>query len=226
MDIAVSLRAATDEVHRRIEELPYAQAMVGGRLSRDGYTPLLAQLWHLHAALEAELSRRPELGGLYQPTMERAETILVDLAALGDAGPGEPTAATQRLVARIRDWATKSPWALIGCLYIFEGSRMGSMMMVRPLSASLNVSPEAGQGLDYHLDGAATRPQTWQRFKARLNALALTPEQCAAVVEGATATMNGLYDLYEAAGAGLAVEEVPAVVQMKEQRPQMVGATL
>lgn len=79
---------------------------------------------------------------------------------------------------------------------------MGSMVLARTLAPALGVDRRPGAGLDYHLDGIATRPREWQRFRAALAALPLGPARQAAVEAAAVATMSGLLGLYADLPAG------------------------
>jgi heme oxygenase len=196
MDITQRLRSAIAPAHERTECLPVAQAMARGIITPASYRVLLCQLGALHATVEPLLADRLELAGLFTPAMARSETIARDLAFLG--GSDAPCLnATDALIARIRAWGN-DPWRLLGALYVFEGSRMGSMVLVGPLAAALAVRPEPGQGVDYHLDGIGERPLRWREFKARLASLPLDEASQDAVVEGAVLTMEGLAEVFAA----------------------------
>ena len=198
MTLTERLKRAVADGHARIEGLPLAAAMLAGRLPRDAYLALLGELELIHGPLEAELAARPGAVPVYRPAMARAELLRRDRAALGGDPPPAPLADTQELVERIGTWAAETPAALIGVLYVFEGSRMGSLVLARRLAASLGVPAEPGRGLDYHLDGAADRPRQWGRLKGELDALPLTAEQQDAVVAAAAEAMDRLCGVYAA----------------------------
>lgn len=203
MTLADRIRATLAPAHDAVEKTPFAAAMAAGTLGRDDYAAGLRQLGHLHAALEAALAnalpRSPELAALYDPArMTRAPLIARDLAALGadpmDADP--PTPVVARLTESFRRWAAESPWALAGPLYVVEGSRMGSMFLAKSLSKALGVPTDPGSGLDYHADGLPTRPRDWKQFRAALSELPLTASRQADVLHAASATMDGLVEMY------------------------------
>ena len=197
MDVMPQLRDATQDIHRRLEDLPLAQALAQGRIGLRAYAGLLRQLVHLHDSAEAVLDRHPELG-VYRPAMARRAVLLRDLQALGcdPAAPALP--AVRAFAARLEAWSSTTPVALLGCLYVLEGSRLGSLHLVQPLAAALGVAPTPGAGLDYHLDGRQQRPQLWLQFKLAMNAAVSDPAQQAVVVDAALATFGALYDLYAA----------------------------
>jgi heme oxygenase len=200
MDIATRLREAIGPAHSAIEELPLSRAMIDGRVCREDYSALLGQLWFVHHGLEAELKCHKELLAIYRPeTMDRAAVILRDLAELGThGGAAAPLESTLSLVRSISDRSAERPWALLGYLYVLEGSRMGSMALARPLAKALGVPAESGVGLDYHRDGMATRVPQWMRFKSVLLALPLGEEDQGEVVSSAIEMMEGLCGLYAA----------------------------
>jgi heme oxygenase len=209
MDFAQRLRTAIADAHERIEALPLATAMVRGNVSRANYLELLGQLWRLHAALEDALAVCPNLSVLYQPEMARRETLKRDLAILGGAlKPAAPP--TRALMERFASWRT-AVWPLVGALYVFEGSRMGSMVLAAPLAGALGVPLAPGNGLDYHLDGMHDRPQTWREFKTALVGLPLDAAEQETVVRAAADTMDGLCAVYAAVPAASTIPPVGAL---------------
>lgn len=196
------VRAAIAPAHVAVERTAFAKGMVTGTVSRTEYVAGLRQLAHLHAALEDCLAAAasPHVNALYDPArMARAPQLAADLAALAEddeaVDPAEPVA---RLAESLRGWADRAPHALVGALYVLEGSRMGSMLLARSLTRALGVEPRPGHGLDYHLDGIATRPADWKAFKATLAGLPLTEAERDEVVHAATVTMDALVALYAA----------------------------
>jgi heme oxygenase len=196
MTLADQLRAAIRSHHDAIEETPLAVAMIRGTVTRDAYADWLGQMRHLHAGLEQTLADCAAVAAVYSPVeMTRSGMLERDMAVFGatEAPPWEPVA---RLTERFAEWRVAAPWKLIGVLYVLEGSRMGSMALLRPLAGAFGISPRPGVGLDYHLDGIATRPQKWQQFRAVLSTLPLTESQRADVTAAAVETMRALCELY------------------------------
>jgi heme oxygenase len=202
MTLTERLKQTIAADHARIEALPLTAAMLAGRLPRAAYLALLAELEAVHDPLEAELQRHAADVPAYRPAMARTELLRRDRVSLGGAAtlPGA-LPETRALVARVREWAETAPWALLGVLYVFEGSRMGSLVLAKRIAAALAVPAEPGRGLDYHLDGAADRPRAWVRFKAELDALPVTPAQADAIERAAAETMERLCAVYAAVPA-------------------------
>jgi heme oxygenase len=166
--------------------------MAAGTIPRDDYVALLKVLLTAHRGWEAEVAGTPA-AAVWSADLARAEVIERDLVALGaDPEPADHPAVDGWL-AELRA-GTAEAW--LGVVYLFEGSKMGSMALLRPMARALGVPPAPGHGLDYHLDGIADRVPRWQRLKAALNALPLTPGQREAAVAGAVAAFRMLEAVY------------------------------
>ena len=199
MDLCAELRAATDPIHMEVENLPLSQAMAAGTVSKDEYIPLLRLLLAAHAGWEAEVEHEPACAAIWTPTLARTGVLERDLRALGD-DETEVTShpAIDSWLGELRTLAAEYPETWLGVIYLFEGSRMGSMALLRPLAKALRVPPIPGHGLDYHADGIADRVPRWQRMKRTLDALPLSAEQRHAAVRGAVASFEMLRELYTA----------------------------
>lgn len=208
MSLTQRIRQALKDLHERIENTPLAVRMQSGLLSCSEYVRLLKQLELLHCGLEEELQRHAERYGVFRPDHARAPVIRADLAALNASADGICKPATRRLLGLFADWSQRVPEALLGAFYVFEGSRMGSKMLLHPLAAGLGLPVEPGQGLDYHLAGLADCPRRWTQLKAQYDQLPLSAAQQERVIAAAVATMEALLDLY----TDLSRAVVPATV--------------
>lgn len=194
MDLCTALRAATDPLHREVEALPMAQAMADGTIGRDDYAELLKLLLTTHRLWEPEAATQT----IWDDRMGRVGAIERDLTALGYEPDAADHPACDAWIAEMRDVAATHPAVWLGVIYLFEGSRMGSMALLKPLAKALGVPPIPGRGLDYHADGLADRVPRWLRTKAMLNALPLNDEQRDAAVRGAVSAFELLRELYSA----------------------------
>ncbi len=202
MTLPDRLRSAIADAHTAIEATPMAVAMIDGTVTREAYGDWLVDMHHLHGALEDALADCPLAVGLFDPVeMTRSRLIDRDRAVFPTDPLAVPHESITRLAAEFAEWRAVAPWKLIAPLYVLEGSRMGSMVLVRHLSRAFGIAPQAGAGLDYHLDGIATRPQKWGQFRAKLATVPLTTEQQADVCAAAVAVMEGLHERYSAVPA-------------------------
>jgi heme oxygenase len=199
MTLPDMIRQTIAASHSAIEETPAAKGMIAGTIDREAYARLLAQLKFIHDTLENQLHGKPELAGLYDPAeMKRSHVITRDLENLDFEADDSVLDPTSHLMLLFRQWGEVAPWMLIGPLYVLEGSRMGSMALVRPVARALGLEVRPNVGVDYHLDGMATRPQVWMQFKAKLAATPFSDAQKENICRAAAATMTALHSLYSA----------------------------
>jgi heme oxygenase len=197
MTLPDKLRQAIGQLHTSIEATPLATAMIGGTITREQYGFWLTQMFHLHSAVEDLLAASVGLAAIYDPrTMTRSDALRRDAAALDLDLSDPPCAAVETLICALSQTTSVPPWNLVGVLYVLEGSRMGSLALARPVARALGVDPRPGAGLDYHVEGAADRPRTWQAFRAKLAALPLSTGDEADVIAAAVVTMRQLAEVY------------------------------
>ena len=201
------LRQSIASLHTSIEATPLACVMINGTIAKSVYSQWLYQMMSIHQNLEQALTSTKKLGDLYDPhTMNRSEILKQDAEALQLDVDETSHTDVEAFGATLHNWSAESPWKLLGVLYVLEGSRMGSLALVRPLSKALRVALQKGTGIDYHLDGAAQRPQIWQAFRAKLAQFPLTPEQMIEVQSAACHTMSVLHDMYATTDVSETVE--------------------
>ena len=196
--LADRIRAEMAVIHAQIDRSPMAAALVSGQIDREAYGLLLSAMFDLHCAFEEALTQATNLPAMYRDAgYYRADDIQRDLKQLGITDIEPAPEAVANMIESIREWPTTSPWKLLGALYVFEGSRMGSLVMAKSLARAFGLTPAPGQGLDYHVAGAATRPQTWMAFRQSINALQLCEADQADVLAGAVETMTAMNDIYQ-----------------------------
>ena len=148
--ILTQLREATAESHASLEAaLPLRNA----QLTRARYIHLLQSFHGFFAAWErdARLAADP----FWTPLLTeraRAHLLELDLAALGAAVPTQLAEELPTL---------HNTAALLGSMYVLEGSRLGGQYLVRDLEASLGLTPQHGLSFFYGFG-----PETGSRWKA------------------------------------------------------------
>lgn len=174
--LMANLRTAISADHDAIERTPFSIAMLNGSLSRLEYATNLVQMLAIHEKLEDLCESSSTLAPFFWQPMRRTEAITKDLAALDSAAVdsaalnssgqiGNLLTSTREMVEQIQQWFDDSPISLIGCIYILEGSRMGSLVLAKPLASCLGISGQPGTGIDYHIDGARDVPQRLKEWK-------------------------------------------------------------
>ena len=197
MSIINRIRSAIAESHESIERTPFAMAMMSDCISSSDYARGLSQLWRIHWALENGLKASDEVCDFLKDEMYRTETIKRDLRSLKFCTHSFPAMnETEKMVKQLGTWAKQTPHALIGCLYILEGSRMGSLVIAKPLSRALGIPAGEIAGVEYHVEGAAGTPARVRALKERIDSTPFSISQSLNIIEGAVEFMGMLNSLY------------------------------
>lgn len=193
------VRAAISESHQQIELTPFSKGMMDGSISRSEYANGLVQLWHIHDELESLVYQAGEVTAYFTSEMVRTNTITRDLKAFGyKVFTFQPMNETLAIVNQLRCWGKEKPFALLGCVYVLEGSRMGSLVIAKPLSKTLGIAPGEAAGIEYHTEGAAQTPSRVRAFKEKIDGANLDEATVSDLTEGAVTFMELLNNLYAA----------------------------
>jgi heme oxygenase len=156
------LRTATGAAHDRVD------AAFGGfdLATRDGYTAFLRAQADAFLPVEAAIDRTIALASDMLddwPQRRRSDALRADLADLGH----EPAAMTAAPAIASRE-------ALLGAIYVLEGSRLGGTMLARRVPS----------GMPRRFLTAAD-PDRWRKLIQILNRALVTQEQQAAAIAAA-----------------------------------------
>ncbi|MDX3454626.1 biliverdin-producing heme oxygenase [Streptomyces sp. ME02-8801-2C] len=164
------LRASTRAWHDSLEATPFASAMIAGTLPVERYVGQLAAYRPVLETLEADLSRvtGSSADPVWSSDLRKLPLIDRDLAHFANLGiaPG-PSAAqeAEAFTAEIRERAAASDLpALLGFLYVMEGSTLGALVLHPYVTASYRLS--GTDGVAYYTSGDRDR---WARLTARMN---------------------------------------------------------
>lgn len=190
------LKSATDDHHRRAEGRALQQELFKGVLPRATYTAYLGELLEIHGALEGRLEAKagdhPALAAVYRSVYARRADLESDLEFFGHQ-ERPLTTATEALLAEIDRWAVESPVALLGPLYVLEGSMNGNQFIARVLMKAWGLAP--GPGLRYLSPYGEKQPAVWAQFKADMDGQVLSPEDEQAIIASAQRTFDGIADI-------------------------------
>ena len=170
-DVRHALRAATHDIHQRLHRQPALAAVQDGTIDRDAYRRLLARLYGFHIGFERAAQIKPE----------RSMWLERDLVAL--------KLSPEQLAAKppCRGFPTLAlPEALLGALYVVEGSALGGVALARGLDGVLGIGVLDGRRFftGHHSETGIA----WRAYLARLSATAHTAEQQATIISTAIAT--------------------------------------
>lgn len=168
-----ALRAATAEVHERLHDARFFDALASGTLDHAGYGALLTRIRRFHCLTLAARSQALAALGLDPAEAGRRLALIeMDLRHLGIAcdDPGAPPAPCDEGEA-------------IGCLYVVEGSTLGGKLIHRQLDYLL--PDEEGRSF---FRGTPDDGARWRRLCEALDAYGSVPSRLPAMIAGAEAT--------------------------------------
>lgn len=199
----LTLRESTAEHHRRAEQHPFQQQMVRGTLPRALYVRWIGQMLQIHAALETHLDRlvkrHPQFTSVFNDERRKVSALRGDLAFFGAAAADHaPLPATREFLDEMDRMALHQPLALLGILYVLEGSTNGSKFIARRVRPAYEL-PATGEGSAYLDPYGDLQPVRWQEWKAAMDALGLA----AADVESLTLAAQQTFDAVRQLGAEL-----------------------
>lgn len=194
------LKEETADLHRHAESRELQRAMAKGVVERERFAAYLAQLLLVHAALEAGLASAGDahaaIGRVHQPYQDRSGDLRRDLEFFGvDAAAIVPSASARLLTARMSALASTNPLALLGMLYVLEGSNNGSKHIARSISRAFGI--ERGPGLCYLDPYGDQQMQRWQTFKRDMDGCAFSAAEMDAIVGAAKVMFSAISALSE-----------------------------
>ena len=210
--LSARLKAETHDQHIRAERHPVQHELVSGRTSAAGYAAYLAQMYWVHHSLESNLSdavtreaaeAQGPLGAVVREYHRRLPQIEADLAFFdAEVGQNPASPATQRFAEWIGHTAQTRPTALLGGLYVLEGSTNGGRYIARALRRALSLAD--GRGTAFFDPHGEAQTERWHQFKTDLDSLALDAAAQATVVAAAGRTFDAIVEIMDdlaAAGA-------------------------
>lgn len=208
MTIMGRLKSATADLHHAAENTRLQRRLVKGDLPRELYTAFLGQMWLIHAALEQAVRDAADthagFAAVVRDYHDREPQLRADLAFFDvDADAVTPLPATAAVLADIERCAARRPVALLGMLYVLEGSTNGSRFIARAIRGSYRLGQGPGVAyLDPH--GELQRPR-WQAFKDDMNGVGFTEVESDDIVEAAKCVFRSLTELSDELDAPVVV---------------------
>lgn len=192
------LKAASEDLHRMAEGRDLQRLLVRGTLPRPLYETYLAQMHLVHTALEdriREVAREhPAFASVLRDYHWREPQLRADLVFLGgEVAQIEPLPAARALIEHIDREAADCPVALLGMLYVLEGSTNGSKFIARSIGKAYGLS--AGPGLSYLDPHGDLQRDRWLTFKQDMNAVDLSENEKTRIIAAARATFQAVADL-------------------------------
>ena len=196
-----TLKAATFTAHASLQTAPFFAALAGCQLPLESYVGQLRALLAIHAVVEQVTvdSLDDRVQSVWRADMRKLPFLRQDLQYFEPrtvADLKEAVDVTLQTIGTLRQQSLETPLALLGWLYVLEGSTLGAAV-VHPLVARalLLVGDE---GMAYlHNYGTAARSH-WADYSHRMNSLALDAEDRGQIAQAANDLFARLEALFRA----------------------------
>lgn len=175
------LREATHAMHVQLNHLPLLKGLMEADYTIENYHKLLEAYALLYQDLELKITRFITEHGVdidYDSRL-KAPLIYQDLAYLS-----RPASPIQLMLSP----DINSIGALIGVLYVVEGSTLGGQHIARALEKHHGLTEANGARFFYGY-GEAT-PSKWVEFISYIESIADQPEECAKAIDNALKTFE------------------------------------
>jgi heme oxygenase len=152
------------------------------------YAAYLEQLYLIHRELENGLRETRSANDVISRAIDDAQMqedfLAADLRVLGrQPNLVKPVPATQKLIEKISEYASRQPMALLGLHYVLLGSKHGGKYIARQLAKTYNLNE--GEGNKYFDPYGSEFMPLWMQFKNAINESQLSEQDCNAIIEGA-----------------------------------------
>jgi heme oxygenase len=195
------------DLHEQAEHDALPQHMVKGTLPKDVYIDLIAQSYHIHAALDAGLpdllAAHPELatllGNASGTSAAHSPWYAEDLRHFDrEPGADAPMPGVAKVVAEIEQARRDNPLKILGLHYVRQGATNGNRFVAMKLRPGYGLPFEDRGAGTVHLDpyGKQQRP-LWDAFKTNLDAVDFTEDQKATVVAAAREMFKHIIALHK-----------------------------
>lgn len=196
--IMLRLRNETRDLHTHAETRQLQQEISRGQVTREAFSAYLGQLYLAHQALENALgsaaSTHGTVSALATDERMRIPDLEKDLAYYGvDLETLEPSSATNSFVSFVSQTLESNPVALLGALYVLEGSTNGGKFLARVLRQAWQAAD--GDGLAYFDPYGEEQPRMWATFKNGMDAADFETREQEGILAAARETFTAIADV-------------------------------
>ena len=195
--IMLRLKSETSDLHSHAESRTLQRAIASGEVDQTTFSAYLGQLYHVHNSLESALensrNKNAAISTLATADRMRIPDLDRDLAFYGvDRDQITTGDAAKRFASQVEEITTTAPVALLGALYVLEGSTNGGRFLARALRKSWNLD---GEGLAYFDPYGDEQPQKWASFRRDMDDASFSADQEEAIIEMAKATFLAIAEV-------------------------------
>ena len=208
--LSLAMREGSQAAHTEAENSSFMAELTSARISALGVRDYLLRFREVYRTLEAlgaELSAEPAVAAVADPALYRLPAIEEDLAYWAEASGAPAPAvfhspATDAYVARLLEVRTWAPLFVAHHYTRYLGDLSGGQVIGRVLDRELGLG---GRGTAFYAFPRVPKPKPYKDgYRARLDALDLTPEQRARVVGEVSVAFNLNQAIFTELGQDLA----------------------
>ncbi|GAA1925242.1 heme oxygenase (biliverdin-producing) [Nocardioides hwasunensis] len=194
--LSLAMREGSQAAHTEAESSAFMAELTSARVNAFGVRDYLLRFREVYRTMEllgTELSADPAVAAVVDPALDRLPAIEQDLAYWAEvAGAPAPAVfhspATDAYVARLLEVRAWAPLFVAHHYTRYLGDLSGGQVIGRVLDRELGLE---GRGTAFYAFPAIPKPKPYKDgYRARLDALGLTPEQRAAVVGEVSVAFN------------------------------------
>lgn len=191
------LKSETSDLHSHAESRNLQRAIASGEVDQTIFSAYIGQLYHVHNSLESALEnsrdKHAALKSLATADRMRIPDLDRDLAFYGvDRDQIDAGNAARHFAAKVQEINALDPVALLGALYVLEGSTNGGRFLARALRRSWDLD---GDGLAYFDPYGDEQPQMWAAFRRDMDEASFDANQEEAMIEMAKATFIAIAEV-------------------------------
>lgn len=185
--MGLQLDEGTRKSHSVAENTAFVTGFLRGLSNRKSFSALVCAYYHIYFAMEKALTETTDesVRAMDYRELRRGEQLRADMEFFfGPSWQSQPASpATTAYVKHIETVAKTAPYLLLAHQYTrYLGDLFGGQMMGNMASRSLQL--DDGQGITfYKFDNIPSNSEFIEAYYAKLNALDLSVEQRAAVVD-------------------------------------------
>ncbi|GAA1531169.1 heme oxygenase (biliverdin-producing) [Nocardioides humi] len=204
LTLSTAMREGSRAEHEAAEGSTFMSELLEGKLTTEAYADLLLRLRRVYAALEDVVAAHqadPIVAAVHDAALDRLAAIDADLAhwAPGVDPESIDSPAATAYVERIRAGAAWGGLLVAHHYTRYLGDLSGGQVIGRVLQRTFDL-PE-GTGVSFYDFPAIPKPKPYKDgYRARLDALDLTPEEVARIVDEVRAVFSLNQALFDELG--------------------------
>lgn len=187
--LSQALKSGTAMAHEAAESVHFVKNFIRGKIDRNLYALLVAQLFHVYGRLEDALdSHAPSCFATchFPKELNRMATLQEDVEFWHTTSDPPVSPATQDYLDRIDHLAKTKPLLLLSHAYTrYMGDLSGGKVLARVARRALNLSADDAGLAFYHFEHVKSFKLFKDHYRASLNALDLTDDEIQELVQEA-----------------------------------------